>query len=137
MQDTNIQQKLYEQALKAFHNAYAPYSDFNVGAAILSDNDKIYTGCNVENIAFPSGSCAEAGAVTSMIADGGHKIKEILIIADGKDLVSPCGNCRQKILEFADKDTIVHLANLKGIQKTINFSELLPLAFSETGLKND
>lgn len=137
MQDTNIQQKLYEQALKAFHNAYAPYSDFNVGAAVLSDNDKIYVGCNVENIAFPSGSCAEAGAISSMIADGGLKIKEILILADGKDLVSPCGNCRQKILEFADKDTIVHLANLKGIQKTINFSELLPLAFSETGLKND
>lgn len=135
MQDMNNQQKLFETALSAYKNAYVPYSGFKVGSAILSDDGGLYAGCNVENIAYPSGSCAEAGAVSAMIAGGGRRIKEILVLADGEDLISPCGNCRQKILEFADEKTVVHLANLNGIQKTILFSELLPLAFSETGLK--
>lgn len=135
MQDMNNQQKLFETALSAYKNAYVPYSGFKVGSAILSDDGGFYAGCNVENIAYPSGSCAEAGAVSAMIAGGGRRIKEILVLADGEDLISPCGNCRQKILEFADEKTVVHLANLNGIQKTILFSELLPLAFSETGLK--
>lgn len=135
MQNMNNQQKLFELAVLAQNNAYAPYSNFKVGVAILSDDHNFYTGCNVENIAYPSGSCAEAGAISAMIAGGGHKIKEILILADGQDLISPCGNCRQKILEFANDDTVVHLATPQGIQKTIFFSELMPLAFSETGLK--
>lgn len=137
MQEMNNQQKLFDLAFQAFQNAYIPYSHFKVGAAVLSDDGRFYAGCNVENIAYPSGSCAEAGAISAMVAGGSRKIKEILILADGQDLITPCGNCRQKILEFADNETMVHLANLDGIQKSVKFFELLPLAFSETGLKND
>jgi cytidine deaminase len=120
---------LFEKAKEVRLNAYAPYSNFKVGASILSENNKIYTCCNVENGAYPSGTCAEQGAISAMIAGGCKQIKEILIIGDSKNLVSPCGACRQRISEFSTNETIVHIANLNGIQKTSKFSELLPINF--------
>ena len=120
---------LYEAAKNTMHNAYAAYSTFLVGAAILSDNNNIYTGCNVENVSYPCGTCAEQGAISAMIAGGDKQIKEILIISNGKELISPCGACRQRIAEFATSNTIIHLANNKSIQKSLKISELLPLAF--------
>ncbi len=127
----NNTQKLFDLAAAAAANAYCPYSKFAVGAAILADDDNFYAGCNVENISYPVGTCAEAGAIAAMIAGGGKKIVEMLVYADSKQLISPCGACRQRIAEFADKNVIVHLANKDGIPKSTNVAELLPCSFSE------
>ena len=109
---------LFAAAQKAFGKAYAPYSKFCVGAAILGDDGKIYNGCNVENVSYPCGTCAEAGAIAAMIAGGSKSISEILILADSRELIKPCGACLQRIAEFAENDTLIHLANLTGVQQT-------------------
>lgn len=127
----NNTQKLFDLAAEAARNAYAPYSKFRVGAALLADDGQFYAGCNVENISFPVGTCAEAGAITAMIAGGGKKIKEILIFADSPRLISPCGACRQRIAEFAEPQTTVYLADSSGIRKSCTVAELLPFSFSE------
>lgn len=126
---------LFNQALNARQNAYAPYSHFAVGAAVLSANGKIYAGCNVENISYPCGTCAEAGAIAAMNADGGRLIKDIVVVADGDSLISPCGACLQRIFEFADAETTVHLADLTGIKQSLKITELLPVSFNEGILK--
>lgn len=126
---------LFNQALNARQNAYAPYSHFAVGAAVLSANGKIYAGCNVENISYPCGTCAEAGAIAAMNADGGRLIKDIVVVADGDSLISPCGACLQRIFEFADAETTVHLADLTGIKQSLKITELLPVSFNEWSLK--
>ena len=127
----NNTQKLFSLASLAAKNAYAPYSEFAVGAAIYGSNSKFYAGCNVENISYPIGTCAEAGAIAAMIQDGCKKIEEILIFADSNKLITPCGACRQRIAEFSSPDTLVHLANLSGVQKTYTIADLLPNSFSE------
>lgn len=131
----NIVKDLFSAACKTRLCAYAPYSDFKVGVAVYADNNEIYTGCNVENISYPCGTCAESGAIASMIAHGGKKIREILIVADSADLITPCGACRQRIAEFATPQTLVHLANLDGVQKSLTLEELLPLSFASKELK--
>ena len=123
--------KLFNLASSAAANAYAPYSKFCVGAAILSSSGNFYSGCNVENISYPVGTCAEAGAIAAMLNGGDNKIAEILIYADSKALISPCGACRQRIAEFASADTKIHLADKSGIQKTFTLEELLPHNFKE------
>lgn len=125
----DIANKLFSAAKEASANAYAPYSDFKVGAAVFADDLQIYSGCNVENISFPCGTCAEAGAIAAMTAHGAKKILEILIIADSKDLITPCGACLQRIAEFSDSQTIIHLADFKGIKKSSSLGELLPFGF--------
>lgn len=127
----NNTQKLFDLAAEAARNAYAPYSKFRVGAALLADDGQFYAGCNVENISFPVGTCAEAGAIAAMVAGGGKKIKEILIFADSPRLISPCGACRQRIAEFAEPQTTVYLADSSGIRKSCTVAELLPFSFSE------
>ena len=127
----NNTQKLFNLAAEAARNAYAPYSKFPVGAALLADDGRFYAGCNVENISFPVGTCAEAGAIAAMIAGGGRKIEEMLIFADSSKLISPCGACRQRIAEFAAPQTTVHLADSSGIRKSCTVAELLPFSFSE------
>ena len=121
--------KLFDLAKKTRLNAYAPYSNFKVGAAILTASGKFYTGCNVENASYPCGTCAEAGAIAAMIAGGETKIAEILIIADTKCIL-PCGNCLQKIAEFGHEDTLVHSADTKKIVKTQTLKDLLPQSFA-------
>ncbi|MEP1449010.1 MAG: cytidine deaminase [Paraglaciecola sp.] len=116
-------------ASKAQANAHAPYSNFHVGAAILDENAQLHASCNVENAAYPLGQCAEAGAISAMIATGSKHIKQILIASPNDDFCPPCGGCRQKIAEFADAQTEVHLATQQGEIKTVKFTELLPLAF--------
>ena len=130
----DISEELYIQAKKTRENAYAPYSHYKVGAAVYSDNGKIYVGCNVENISFPCGTCAEAGAIASMIAGGSEKIKAILVIADGKDLVYPCGACLQRIAELGDDNTTVYLANMEKICQKYLLKDLLPYNFKEEDL---
>ncbi|MDR1694761.1 MAG: cytidine deaminase [Lactobacillaceae bacterium] len=132
-----IAEKLFNLALEARKRSYSPYSKFKVGAAIYADDEKFYSSCNVENVSYPCGTCAETGAISSMIAGGGKKIKEILVVADSENIISPCGGCRQRIMEFSDKNTYVHLAGLDGIKKTMKAHELLPLAFDEEELRND
>ena len=131
----NIKNNLFSAAVSARKSAYAPYSKFSVGAAIFADNSQIYTGCNVENASFPCGTCAEAGAIATMIVGGGTVIKEILIVADSQNLIVPCGACLQRIAEFANNQTIIHLADLSGIKKSLTITEMLPYRFAEKELK--
>jgi cytidine deaminase len=130
-----IRQKLFEAADKVRNNAYAPYSKYQVGAAIYGNDGNIYTGTNVENVSYPCGTCAEAGAIAAMIASGTRKIKAILIISEGNELVYPCGACLQKIAEFSDENTKVYLANLQGIQEEYGVKDLLPHNFVAKELK--
>jgi cytidine deaminase len=116
-------------------NAYAPYSRFKVGAALRAVSGAVYSGCNVENVAYPEGTCAEAGAIAAMIAAGDTRIAEVLVIADSPDPVPPCGGCRQVMAEFG-LDTIVLIGNGEGQildQTTVN--GLLPGAFTPAHLK--
>ncbi|MGL5117016.1 MAG: cytidine deaminase, partial [Beijerinckiaceae bacterium] len=92
---------LFAAAKAAQEKAYVPYSRFRVGAAILADDGCIYAGCNVENAAYPSGACAEVGAVSAMMLGGGKQITALMVVGDGDELCTPCGNCRQRIREFA------------------------------------
>ncbi len=126
---------LFKAAMTVREKAYAPYSNFYVGAAIRSASGKIYSGCNVENVAYPEGTCAEAGAIAAMIADGETEIKEILVVAGGDFKVSPCGGCRQKIAEFAQGDTPVYMADLGGDIEEITIGGLLPAGFDKEQLK--
>ncbi len=128
---------LFDLALKVREHAYAPYSSFKVGAALRSASGKIYSGCNVENSAYPEGTCAEAGAIAAMISDGEIEIVEICIVADGTRPISPCGGCRQKLSEFSKPSTKIHLANLDGIIESYTIADLLPYSFSSDYLPNE
>jgi len=120
---------LLQAALAARTHAHAPYSGFKVGAALRATDGSIHAGCNVENAAFPQGQCAEATAIGVMIAGGATRIAEILVVADGPETVTPCGGCRQRLVEFADPATPVHLAGPEGVRVTVSLGELLPRAF--------
>jgi len=120
---------LIDAAAEVRENAYAPYSDFKVGAALRSVEGRVHLGCNVENVAYPEGTCAEAGAIAAMIAAGDTRIAEIAVIADSPAPVPPCGGCRQKISEFADRDVVVTLATTSGETLVTSVSALLPGAF--------
>ena len=128
---TKENKRLIELSYEMMLNAYAPYSNFSVGAAILSESDKLFGGCNVENAAYPEGTCAEAGAISAMIAGGCKTIKEIYIVSKSKNIVSPCGGCRQKIREFSSDQTKIFLCNIKWDYKLFSLNELLPFSFSE------
>ncbi len=122
---------LVEAAAQVRENAYAPYSNFKVGAAIRAASGTVYLGVNVENAAYPEGTCAEAGAIAAMIAGGDTRITEIAVIADAPRPVPPCGGCRQKLAEFGGGDTKVTLATTRGEMLETTVSELLPGAFSD------
>src|SRR6478609_3218999 len=109
--------------------AYAPYSNFAVGAALRSESGKVYGGCNVENAAYPQGCCAEASAISAMIAGGDRRITEVLVVAKADEPVTPCGGCRQKLREFAANDTPIHLCDPNGHIKTVTLGTLLPMSF--------
>ena len=128
---TKENKRLIELSYEMMLNAYAPYSNFSVGAAILSESDKLFGGCNVENAAYPEGTCAEAGAISAMIAGGCKTIKEIYIVSKSENIVSPCGGCRQKIREFSSDQTKIFLCNIKWDYKLFSLNELLPFSFSE------
>jgi cytidine deaminase len=121
---------LLQLATEVRLRAYAPYSRFKVGAAIRATSGAVYVGCNVENVAYPEGTCAEAGAIAAMIAAGDTAIAEILVIADSPAPVPPCGGCRQKIAEFAAPDVKVTLCTTDGAQKVMSVTDLLPGVFT-------
>ena len=120
---------LIETARAVRENAHAPYSKFKVGAAVQAASGTVYVGCNVENVAYPEGTCAEAGAIAAMIAGGDTRIAAIAVIADSPQPVSPCGGCRQKIAEFADGDVVVTLATTDGTVFDTTVGKLLPGSF--------
>lgn len=120
---------LLEAARGVRENAYSPYSGFKVGAAIRCADGSVHLGCNVENVAYPEGTCAEAGAIAAMIATGHTVIAEICVVADSRAPISPCGGCRQKIAEFARPDTVVVLGDLAGERSRTTAGALLPGAF--------
>ena len=122
-------QELFDIACQAQSHSYAPYSSFHVGSALVSGDGRIFSGCNVENVSFPVGQCAEATAIGNMVTSGSQAIREILIVSPNQELCPPCGSCRQKIAEFGEPDTLVHLATCDGDITTVKLSELLPLAF--------
>lgn len=127
---------LRDKALAVRENAYAPYSNFKVGAALTSENGETFVGCNVENVAYPEGTCAEAGAIASMIANGEARLTEVYVVADAPFPVSPCGGCRQKLIEFGSGDVVVTMATVDGIEQKMTLSELMPGAFTEEHLEN-
>ena len=122
---------LVEAAAQVRENAYAPYSKFKVGAAIRAASGKIYLGVNVENAAYPQGTCAEAGAIAAMIAGGDTRIAEVAVIADAPRPVPPCGGGRQKLAEFGEGYVPVTLATTRGTTTETTVADLLPGAFSD------
>jgi cytidine deaminase len=121
--------ELFAAAKAAQAKAYAPYSRFHVGAALRTPDGAIFGGGNVENASYPEGWCAETSAIAAMAAAGARRIAEICVIGDGAALCTPCGGCRQRIREFADGATIVHVAGPEGIRATFRLSALLPESF--------
>jgi len=124
----DIFKTLIDSATKARNNAYAPYSKFLVGSAVLAGSGAIYTGCNVENASFGLTNCAERTAIFKAISAGEKRIKAVAVVTDVPELTAPCGACRQVIYEFG-RDVDVIMANLKGKQKIEKISKLLPDAF--------
>ena len=122
--------ELVSAALRARERAYAPYSRFQVGAALRTEDGAVFAGCNVENAAFPEGTCAEAGAIAAMVMGGGRRIAEVVVAAEAKEPCTPCGGCRQKLREFGTAATTVRMVDAAG--KTVllrRLGELLPDSF--------
>ncbi|SOC01819.1 cytidine deaminase [Rhodobacter maris] len=117
-------------------NAYAPYSKFKVGAAVRGASGTIYCGVNVENVAYPEGTCAEAGALAAMVAAGETRIVEVAVIADSPAPVPPCGGCRQKLAEFGGADVPVVLATTAGAERHTTVGDLLPGRFDASHMDN-
>jgi cytidine deaminase len=129
---------LYPAALAVRQRAYAPYSGYLVGAALRDDQGLVHVAANVENAAYPQGQCAEASAIGVMVAAGGRRIVEALVIADEQaGLPSPCGGCRQRLLEFMPLDAPIHLAGAAGVIRTVTLGDLLPLSFGPAHLGHE
>ena len=125
---------LLEAARAARGYAYAPYSKFNVGAALLDEQGRIHAGCNVENAAYPEGVCAEAGAIGAMVLAGGRQVRALAVVGDGAGLVTPCGGCRQKLREFAAADTPVLVGDREQLRAEFTLVQLLPSSFGPENL---
>lgn len=121
--------RLLLAARKIRTKAYAPYSGFHVGAAVLGGNGRIYSGCNVENASFGLTSCAERNAIFAMVADGERRIRELLVIGESREFLPPCGACRQVIAEFAPPAAVVHMCDRKGACRSATVGELIPYMF--------
>ena len=130
-----IDKALFAAAEAVRAKAYAPYSKFQVGAAILADDGQIYAGCNVENAAYPVGNCAEPSAIAAMLAGGGKRIRRVYVTGPGTAPVTPCGGCRQRIREFADPDVEIISHGVEGEPLVQTLEQLLPHSFGPDHLK--
>jgi cytidine deaminase len=130
-------EELYDIAVAAQDHAYCPYSRYPVGAALRTASGKVFSGCNVENAAYPLGSCAEAGAITAMVLAGEHEIVELVTVTGGIVPGTPCGGCRQRIREFAQSSAVVHSITTESGHNaaiTLTIGELLPESFGPENL---
>jgi cytidine deaminase len=128
--DDALQTEMLAVARAARGNAYAPYSNYLVGVALLAEDGRVFGGCNVENAAYPQGVCAEAGAISAMVLAGQRKARAVMVVGAGLRLITPCGGCRQKLREFCDpKQFVVIAANENGVQQEWTLEALLPQSF--------
>ncbi len=125
---------LMKAALEARANAYAPYSGFKVGAALLCDDGSVYTGCNVENASYPCGICAERTAVSKAVSEGRRNFTAIAVAGSSSEKCTPCGICRQFLYEFAPDMTVL-CGNKDGEHDEITLSGLLPRGFGNSSMK--
>ena len=130
-----VLQAMLAAARVARARAYAPYSGFQVGAALLDEHGRIHAGCNVENAAYPQGQCAEATAIGALILAGGTRILAAVVVAVAKTPVTPCGGCRQRLREFAADDCPVWMADLQQLRACATLGELLPASFGPDHLR--
>lgn len=129
-----IERVLVDKAKEAMKHAYSPYSNFQVGAAILTEDDHIYTGCNIENASYGATNCAERTAIYKAVSEGVRRLKAVAIVSSSKDYTYPCGICRQVIGEFMPEGKII-LENSEGTIKSYTFTELLPFHFAKEDLE--
>ena len=127
--DHDTMQRLVDAARAAREKAYAPYSRFAVGAALLDEQGRVHAGCNIENAAYPQGQCAEASAIAHLVLAGGQRIVAAVVVGVAADPVTPCGGCRQRLREFADDDAPVWAADLQTIRAQYTLGQLLPASF--------
>jgi homotetrameric cytidine deaminase len=120
---------LLEAADAAMRRAYAPYSNFKVGAALRTPGGAVYTGANVENASYPQGHCAETSAIGALVTAGETEIAAVAVVAEKRDICPPCGGCRQRLSEFAKPDTPVYLGRPGGEHRAYTFAELFPFSF--------
>lgn len=120
---------LFEAAQAAMARAHVPYSRFPVGAALRSRSGAIFAGANIENASYPEGWCAETSAIAHMVMAGETRIVEVAVVAEKMARITPCGGCRQRLKEFANADTSVHLCDANGVVETVRLGDLLPRAF--------
>ncbi len=123
--------KLFELAYKALENSYSPYSGIKIGAAVIGDSGKIYTGTNIENSAYGSTICAERVAILKAISEGEKEIKAIAVTGNFKGFANPCGACRQVMSEFMDKESLVIIGNQNTEYKEYKLKEILPFLFTQ------
>ena len=129
-----MSEHLITAAIAAMDKAYAPYSGFSVGAAILDEYGTVHTGANIENAAYPQGCCAEASAISALIMAGGRQILKIAVAGRGEVLCTPCGGCRQKIREFGTAETQILICDESGLRQTFTLDGLLPHSFGPDNL---
>lgn len=125
---------LFAAASAACAHAYAPYSQFRVGAAVLAASGRVFAGANVENASYPAGLCAETVAIGAMVAAGERRITAVMVVGEGNELTMPCGVCRQRLSEFSGADTLVHVGDKGGVRQSFRFGDLLPFAFGPSNL---
>ena len=131
------QQALLDAARQARGRAYAPYSNYPVGAAVLDESGRIHAGCNVENAAYPEGLCAEAAALSAMVLAGGRQARAVLVVGSGEEgrWITPCGGCRQKLREFGAPELIIQSASALALGPRHTLAQLLPESFGPGHIK--
>ena len=129
--------RLFTEAAAVRANAYAPYSGYKVGAALLDEQGRVWAGCNVENISYGMTLCAERNAVTAMVSHGGLQVVEMLLLT--KDAATPCGACLQVLREFTPKpeNMSIHLADENGVRETVTLAALFPRGFASAEVKSN
>ncbi len=120
---------LWDAARRVRAHAHAPYSRFEVGAAVLDEQGRVHAGCNVENAAYPQGWCAETSALAAMVSAGGRRVRAVLVVGEAADPVTPCGGCRQKLREFAADDCPIIVADNLQVRARFTLGQLLPVSF--------
>ena len=132
-----MDEEMFQMARQAMARAHAPYSNFPVGAVVRGQSGALYAGCNVENAAYPEGSCAETAAIARLIMAGEKRLIEAAVIGAGDALVTPCGGCRQRLREFADAATPIHVCGPEGLRRSFTLGELLPSSFGPDHVRQE